>query len=110
PAHDHAPPRAPPPAQPARFPYTTLFRSKLERIGVPGVGDESPDSTHIYVLHFRARGPGTYWLVAEPEGGSENVHALGEVEVAERDRKGTRLNSSYGTTSYPVSASTDKKR
>jgi hypothetical protein len=57
--------------------------ARLERIGVPG-GDEA-DSTHIYVLHFRAEKPGTYWLLAEPVGGRETVHAVGEVKVVARD-------------------------
>lgn len=58
-------------------------QARLERIGVPG-GDEA-DSAHIYVLHFRARRPGTYWLLAEPVGGSETVHAVGEVKVVADD-------------------------
>jgi hypothetical protein len=53
--------------------------AKLERIGVPG--EEEADSTHIYVAHFRLRKPGTYWLLAEPDGGKEVVEALGNVEV-----------------------------
>jgi hypothetical protein len=57
--------------------------ARLERIGVPG-GDEAY-STHIYVLHFRARAVGTYWLLAEPQGGGEVVHALGQVKVAASD-------------------------
>jgi hypothetical protein len=52
--------------------------AKLERIGVPG-GYEA-DATHIYVAHLRIRSPGTYWLLAEPEGGRP-VQALGNVEV-----------------------------
>lgn len=57
--------------------------AKLERIGIPG-GEEA-DSTHIYVTHFRVRTPGTYWLLAEPQGGRETVHALGQVKVAATD-------------------------
>jgi hypothetical protein len=53
--------------------------AKLERIGVPG-GAEG-DATHIYVAHFRLGKPGTYWLLAEPEGGREKVQALGNVVV-----------------------------
>ena len=56
--------------------------AKLERIGVPG-GAEA-DATHIYVVHLRLRRPGTYWLLAEPDGGSKKVQALGELLV-ERD-------------------------
>jgi hypothetical protein len=53
--------------------------AKLERIGVPG-GAEA-DSTHIYVAQLRVRKPGKYWLLAEPEGGPEDVQALGNVVV-----------------------------
>src|SRR5919106_4235726 len=52
--------------------------AQLERIGVPG-GAEA-DSTHLYVAHVRLRKPGTYWLLAEPEGGRK-VQALGNVIV-----------------------------
>jgi len=54
--------------------------AKLERIGVPG-GAEA-DATHIYVAHLSIRKPGTYWLLAEPEGGRP-VQALGNVVVEE---------------------------
>jgi len=53
--------------------------AKLERIGVPG-GDEW-DSTHVYVAHLRLPKAGTYWLLAEPEGGPKDVQALGNVVV-----------------------------
>jgi hypothetical protein len=57
--------------------------AKLERIGVPG-GAEA-DATHIYVAHVRLERPGTYWLLAEPDGGKEKVQALGNVVVEESD-------------------------
>jgi hypothetical protein len=57
--------------------------AQLERIGVPG--EDVADSTHIYVLHFRARRPGMYWLLAVPAGGGESVHALGQVNVVAHD-------------------------
>jgi hypothetical protein len=56
--------------------------AKLERIGVPG-GAEA-DATHIYVARVRLPRPGTYWLLAEPEGGRK-VQALGNVVVAKQD-------------------------
>jgi hypothetical protein len=56
--------------------------AKLERIGVPG-GAEA-DATHIYVTHLRLPEPGTYWMLAEPDGGRE-VQALGNVVVDEND-------------------------
>ena len=61
--------------------------AQLERIGVPGK-DETADSTHIYVAHFALREPGTYWLLAEPEGGAAEVQAIGNVVVAEAGSTG----------------------
>ena len=58
-------------------------QAKLERIGVPG-GDEA-DATHIYVATLRLPRAGTYWLLAEPEGGGTNVQALGNVVVVKDD-------------------------
>jgi hypothetical protein len=57
--------------------------AKLERIGVPG-GDEA-DATHIYVANLKLTRPGTYWMLAEPEGGSEKVQALGNIVVVKND-------------------------
>jgi len=56
--------------------------AKLERIGVPG-GDEA-DATHIYVAHLDLPQAGTYWLLAEPDGGRP-IQALGNVIVSEGD-------------------------
>jgi len=56
--------------------------AKLERIGVPG-GAEA-DATHVYVAHLRLPSAGTYWMLAEPEGGVK-LQALGNVVVAESD-------------------------
>jgi hypothetical protein len=53
--------------------------AELERIGVPG-GDEV-DATHIYVAHVPIDRAGTYWFLAEPEGGPEPVQALGNLVV-----------------------------
>ena len=57
--------------------------AKLERIGVPG-GAEA-DASHIYVARFPVREPGTYWLLAEPEGGPEKLQAVGNVVVSGED-------------------------
>jgi hypothetical protein len=59
--------------------------AQLERIGVPG-GAEA-DATHIYVAHVRLPETGTYWLLAEPEGGKEPVQALGNVVVSADGRE-----------------------
>jgi hypothetical protein len=55
--------------------------AKLERIGVPG-GAEA-DATHLYVSRLRLDRPGTYWLLAQPEGGATSVQAIGNVVVGE---------------------------
>ena len=58
-------------------------QAKLERIGVPG-GDEA-DATHIYVADLKLPRVGTFWMLAEPEGGNETVQALGNVVVVKDD-------------------------
>ncbi len=55
--------------------------AKLERIGIPG-GAEA-DATHIYVSRLRLNRPGTYWLLAQPEGGATSVQAIGNVVVGD---------------------------
>ena len=57
--------------------------AKLERIGVPG-GAEA-DATHIYVANVKLLRAGKYWMLAEPEGGSTKVQALGNVVVKTED-------------------------
>jgi hypothetical protein len=57
--------------------------AKLERIGVPG--GEVADASHIYVARLRLPRPGTYWMLAEPEGGATAVQAIGNVVVVEND-------------------------
>jgi hypothetical protein len=57
--------------------------AKVERIGVPG--GAVADATHFYVAKFRLARPGKYWLLAEPEGGSTKVQALGNVVVVKDD-------------------------
>ena len=62
--------------------------AKLERIGVPG-GAEA-DATHIYVANVKLPRAGKYWMLAEPEGGSTKVQALGNVVVVEGGRTSRR--------------------
>src|SRR2546422_1933975 len=71
------------------FPYTTLFRSDLQRRAHP-------------------RGAGYYGEDGGQCGRREGV-AEGE-EVARRDRKSTRLNSSHGYISYAVFCLKKKKK
>jgi hypothetical protein len=59
------------------------IKAKLERIGVPG-GDVA-DATHIYVAMLNLPRAGKYWMLAEPEGGSTKVQALGNVVVSKED-------------------------
>jgi hypothetical protein len=57
-----------------------IARARLERVGVPG--GAKADSTHIYVAHVRLADPGRYWFLAEPDGGSKKVQAMGNIAVA----------------------------
>ena len=57
--------------------------AKLERIGVPG--ETVADASHIYVAQLKLRHPGKYWMLAQPEGGSEEVQAIGNVVVSKSD-------------------------
>src|SRR2546429_6462608 len=84
------------------FPYTTLFRSRLEsRIAIDG------DRLAVALDRFRARFPGG--------GGRRDVIGIGRrIENADRDerridRKSTRLNSSHGYISYAVFCLKKKK-
>jgi len=57
--------------------------AKLERIGMPG--GAVADATHIYVANVNLKRAGKYWMLAEPEGGSTKVQALGNVVVQKED-------------------------
>jgi hypothetical protein len=76
-------------------------RAKLERIGVPG-GSEA-DSTHVYVVHLPVEKPGTYWLLAEPEGG-EAIQAIGNVEVV-REGSAPQIDDRAPASATPTLAS-----
>src|SRR5438132_6884286 len=76
------------------FPYTTLFRSAVEAVGVDAVEDFDG-----------VPGP----LGDEGRGGS-GVEAPGDASVAEVDRKSTRLNSSHTVISYAVFCLKKKKK
>ncbi len=55
----------------------------LEQIGPPGTHELASGGVgHLYVVHLRIRRPGTYWLVAQPDGAK--VQAYGELQVAAR--------------------------
>lgn len=55
--------------------------ARLERIGVPG--GTRADAPSIYVATVDLPAPGTYWLLAEPVGGTR-VQALGKLVAATR--------------------------
>ena len=61
-----------------RKPYQRAT-ARLETIGVPGPDTASLAAPTIYVVHFRAPAPGTYWVLAQPKG--SNVRGLGNVIV-----------------------------
>jgi hypothetical protein len=53
--------------------------ARLETIGIPGLDDSSLEVPTIYVAHLRAPAPGTYWVLAQPQGAS--VRGLGNIVV-----------------------------
>jgi hypothetical protein len=55
----------------------------LEPIGVPGGYKDDHDVSHLYVTHLRLPRAATYWLLAEPVGGSK-IQGLGNVVAAAR--------------------------
>jgi hypothetical protein len=55
--------------------------ARLETIGVPGTSETS-DVPSIYVAHLRAPSPGTYWVLAKPQGAA--IAGLGNLVVRPR--------------------------
>jgi hypothetical protein len=76
--------------------------AKLERIGVAGAAETSV--SHIYVSRLTLPEPGTYWFLAEPEGGAEPVQALGTVVV--EDSAVPNVGDAAPATETPTLAST----
>src|SRR2546422_7837756 len=72
------------------FPYTTLFRSRVQRDSARQAGRDALPHVHRQRLPRR-----------EPAARSE---------LGERDRKSTRLNSSHGYISYAVFCLKKKKK
>src|SRR5437867_10651875 len=78
------------------FPYTTLFRSRLN---------------NEKGLTFDASFAPNYWMDFTVGGTGTNPTFYGEVHpVIRRDRKSTRLNSSHRTISYAVFCLKKKKK
>jgi hypothetical protein len=55
--------------------------ARLEPIGVPGGSTAEVGS--IYVTELEVAEPGTYWLLAEPDGAEQPIQGLGNLVVAE---------------------------
>ena len=55
--------------------------ARLESVGVPGTSETS-DVPSIYVAHLRAPSPGTYWVLAKPQGAT--IAGLGNLVVRPR--------------------------
>src|SRR3712207_8025111 len=73
------------------FPYTTLFRSALGALALPGRGARGAADRHRPLPTLRA-----------PGGGSDATCLDGSAHRAREDRKSTRLNSSHANISYAV--------
>jgi hypothetical protein len=54
----------------------------LEPIGIPGVSAAPNDVPSIYVVQLRVPAPGTYWVLAKPEGSA--IDGLGNLVVRAR--------------------------
>src|SRR3712207_8491789 len=79
------------------FPYTTLFRSTIERLeGHAAIGHVRYSTTGETVLR------NVQPLFAELEGGGFAVAHNGNLTNGLTDRKSTRLNSSHANISYAV--------
>src|SRR3712207_7531891 len=79
------------------FPYTTLFRSKLDPIEDAYLAALIPDGQNIAVLPLFAEGQPIGAVVVEHSGASSRIERR-----ALADRKSTRLNSSHANISYAV--------
>src|SRR2546427_2028268 len=99
------------------FPYTTLFRSRLQvEIVAGGANNQLAEERHgdlleergiTYAPDYVINGGGLINVNAELAGGSlERARA----KAAEIDRKSTRLNSSHSQISYAVFCLKKKKK
>jgi hypothetical protein len=91
--------------------------ARLQTIGVPGTSETS-DVPSIYVAHLRAPSPGTYWVLAKPQGAA--IAGLGNLVVRPRTyspavgSKAPRSNTPTLTTTHgrlaPLTTSTHPDR
>src|SRR5688500_20098743 len=84
------------------FPYTTLFRSGIGF--APGKGSKTPNDTEVDQKIYR-----TAVEAARRKFSPEFMNRIDKVVVF-RDRKSTRLNSSYLVISYAVFCLKKKKK
>src|SRR5207253_10710197 len=101
--HDDWPTRAPRAPTSTPFPYTTLFRSEIER-EVQGKSKKAPLYEKVLAHFLKKRGVRSVVVPAN--------FALGyakELVANKIDRKSTRLNSSHVATSYAVFCLKKKK-
>src|SRR3712207_7467692 len=87
------------------FPYTTLFRSRMEDHVRPELAHHLPDPLPVAHVGDDAVHPG----VAGQEGGVLQDVVQGRLGALQ-DRKSTRLNSSHANISYAVFCLKKKKR
>src|SRR3712207_8089188 len=90
------------------FPYTTLFRSVLQRrimqieIELASFGDETDDRREALEREAAELREEADRLKAEWQAERDAVTAVTELRERLEDRKSTRLNSSYANISYAV--------
>src|SRR5690606_41551159 len=91
-----------PPPRPTRFPYTTLFRSRL--VGtLPGAGSRRCRSVHLQGPAPSLRGtPRRGDRHPLPHARTRSRRRHGVAPPGRLDRKSTRLNSSHVKISYAV--------
>ncbi len=66
----------------------------LEPVGPPGSGGDGADITHLYVAHLRIAKPGTWWVLARPDGAK--IGAVGNLVVRPRS-----VTPAVGSKAYP---------
>src|SRR3712207_8550252 len=88
------------------FPYTTLFRSRLD--GLAGVGVRHPEGGRLHDVGVR--GEHRLDLVRVDVEARDQDQLAETVDDEQVDRKSTRLNSSHANISYAVFCLKKKKK
>jgi hypothetical protein len=68
--------------------------ASLEPVGPPGTGGDGADATHLYVAHLTVSKPGTWWVLARPDGAK--IGAVGNLVVHART-----ASPAVGSKAYP---------